>query len=191
MENEALISGQDLIEGLKSATDALAQHRVQYAVIGGMAATFRSQPRFTKDLDFLLTVPQIGLPGLLETLKSKGFQFDLLDTIREWTQHHMAVLSYRGIRVDWLKPVLSAYQHVLDTATDERWLNQSIRVASTEGLILLKLLAFRTQDLLDIENLIAARGPLLDVNWIRSEWQTLASADDPRLARLMELVSTR
>jgi hypothetical protein len=189
MDDRPVISEQDLIDGLVAAADALVQHHVQYAVIGGMAAGYRSQPRFTKDLDFLLAVPQICLPGLLGTLENRGFQFDLRETITEWTQHHMAVLSYHGIRVDWLKPVLPAYQHVLDTASEESWLNHPIRVATAEGLILLKLLAFRTQDLLDIENLIAAKGATLDVDWIRAEWQTIMALDDPRMTRFMELVS--
>jgi hypothetical protein len=78
---------------------------------------------------------------------------------------------------------------VLDTATEENWLDHPIRVASAEGLILLKLLAFRTQDLLDIENLIAARRDTLDVDWIRSEWLTVAPVEDPRMKRFMELIS--
>jgi hypothetical protein len=63
----------------------------------------------------------------------------------------------------------------------------SIRVASVEGLILLKLIAFRTQDLVDIENLIAAHPRTLDLEWIKTEWQTVAHIDDPRMARLLEL----
>ena len=98
----------------------------------------------------------------------------------------MVVLSYKGIRIDWLKPVLSAYTHVLERATDENWLGQSIRIASAEGLILLKLLAFRTQDQLDIENLLAANPGKIDFDWIRTEWQSIASLDDPRMKRLME-----
>ena len=59
-------------------------------------------------------------------------------------------------------------------------LNRTIRVASAEGLILLKLLAFRSQDVVDIENLVAVHRRTLDLVWIRSEWQTVAGIDDPR-----------
>ncbi|HEX3314314.1 MAG TPA: hypothetical protein VHR72_05445, partial [Gemmataceae bacterium] len=122
----------------------------------------------------------------LENLESRGFEFDVDATLREWTQHHMVVLMYHGIRVDWLKPLLPAYRHVLDRATEEDWLGQNIRIASVEGLILLKLLAFRTQDQLDIENLVAAKPGALDLDWIRTEWQSVASLDDPRMKRLLE-----
>ncbi len=187
MAHDHAISEQDLRDGLAAAAETLALRRVSYAVIGGMAAGYRSQPRFTKDIDFLLRVPQVELPALLESLQKKGFEFDELTTIREWTQEHMTTLSYHGIRVDWLKPVIPVYQHILERATDENWLNHTIRVASAEGLILLKLLAFRTQDLLDIENLVAAQRERLDLAWIRAEWQTLAPLDDPRMVRLMNL----
>src|SRR5206468_2940391 len=132
------------------------------------------QTRFTRDADFILSVPQIRLPSVLDELTQRGFSLDSTRLIREWTQQHMTVLSYRGIRVDWLKPVIPLYDHVLDRATDEIWLNQPIRVASPEGLILIKLLAFRSQDLADIENLVAVHRQALDLAWIHSEWLTVA-----------------
>ena len=74
----------------------------------------------------------------------------------------------------------------LDRATDEPWLHRQIRIASAEGLILLKLLAFRPQDQVDIENIVLANRKTLDLDWIRTEWQTVASLDDPRMKRLLE-----
>jgi len=70
------------------------------------------------------------------------------------------------MRVDWLEPVIPMYAHILDRATEETWRNQPMRIASADGLILLKLIAFRGQDQADIENLVAANrdtpGPRLD-----------------------------
>jgi len=175
-------------QALAEATAALDHHRVSYALIGGLAASYRSQPRFTKDIDFLIKVPQIVLPPLLEDLQRRGFQLDTLATIGEWTEHHMATLSYHGIRIDWLKPLIPAYLHVLERATVEPWLDHSLRIASAEGLIILKLVAFRSQDQVDIENLVAANSHQLDLDWIKAEWQTIAGLDDPRMLRLLELV---
>jgi hypothetical protein len=191
MASNSPISVEDLHQGLTEAAAALSKYRVPYALIGGMATSYRSQPRFTKDLDFLLNVPQLVLPPLLEDLQHRGFEFDLLATIREWTLHHMVVLSFHGIRIDWLKPVIPAYVHILDRATEETWRDIPIRIASAEGLILLKLLAFRTQDQVDIENLVAAHRDTLDLDLIRAEWQTVTSLDDPRMRRLLEWVSEK
>jgi hypothetical protein len=189
MANDPPFSAADLKQGLAEAAAALSGHNVPYALIGGMATSYRSQPRFTKDLDFLLHVPQLVLPSLLDDLQRRGFAFDPLVAIKEWTQHHMAVLAFRGIRIDWLKPVLPVYAHILDRATEELWHQQPIRIASAEGLILLKLLAFRPQDQIDIEKLVAAHRDTLDMDWIRTEWQTVAGLDDPRMVRLLAWVS--
>jgi Nucleotidyl transferase of unknown function (DUF2204) len=189
MANESPTSDDDLRQALTEATAVFARRHVNYALVGGMAVSHRSQPRFTKDVDFLVTVPALALPPLLEELQERGFEFDLLPTIREWTQHHMVTLSFHGIRIDWLKPVLPVYQHILDKAQEEKLFDHTMRVASVEGLLLLKLLAFRLQDQIDIENLIAAHKGSLDLEWIRGEWQALAPLDDPRLKRLLELAS--
>ena len=164
---------------------ALDRRTVRYALIGGLATGFRSRPRFTKDVDLILDVPQVALPALLDDLHAAGFTFDTLEVIRDFTQHHLAVLWYGRVRIDWLKPVLPAYRHVIDTATEESGVGPTIRVATAEGLILLKLLAFRLQDQTDIEALVAANHDTLDVDWIQSEWQAIYPLDDPRMGWLI------
>lgn len=188
MANDSPGVARELLDGALELANALNQFQLKYALIGGLAAGYRTHPRFTRDADFLLVIPQITLPALLESLVERGFTIDEVKAIREWTQDHMTVLSYHGIRIDWLKPVIPAYARVLDRATEETWLDRRIRVASAEGLVLLKLLAFRTQDQLDIENLIAANRDNLDVAWIQAEWQTLAGLDDPRMLRFQQML---
>ncbi|MEI7683903.1 MAG: nucleotidyl transferase AbiEii/AbiGii toxin family protein, partial [Planctomycetota bacterium] len=91
---------------MAASVASLAAFEIQYALIGGLATSLRSQPRFTKDIDFLLKIPSLVLPGLLEDLLSRGFTFDLMTVVREWNQRQMVVMSYQGVRVDWLKPIL-------------------------------------------------------------------------------------
>jgi hypothetical protein len=191
MATDSPILPQDLVDALVTCTETLNERGIAYAVIGGMAAGFRSQPRFTKDVDFLLRIPQLQLPGLLESLEAKGLEFEMLTTIREWTQNSMTRLSFHGIRVDWLAPMLPAYAHILERAREEDWLDHRIRVASVEGLILTKLLALRTQDQLDIENLLAYHEDKLDLDWLRTEWQTIAPLEDPRFKWFMAKLSSR
>lgn len=178
----------EMRRALAESAAAMDHHKVTYALIGGLATSYRSQPRFTKDVDFLVNAPQLVLAPLLEDLHGRGFELDTLAAIGDWTQHHMVVLSYHGVRIDWLKPLIPAYLHVLDRATEETWLGQPIRIASAEGLILLKLLAFRVQDQVDIENLVAANRDALDLDWIKAEWEPLADLDDPRMLWLLERV---
>jgi hypothetical protein len=62
MASNPPISEEDLKKALVEMAAALAQFNAKYAIIGGMAAAYRSQPRFTKDLDILLAIPQLVLP---------------------------------------------------------------------------------------------------------------------------------
>ncbi len=189
MANDSAIHEQDLIDALTKSAEVLTSKGIRYAVIGGLATGFRGPPRFTKDVDLLLDVPQVKLPSVLTDLAARGFAFDEIATIREWNQHHMAVLMYRGIPVDWLKPLLPIYRHVLDRATPDVRHGQPIQVASAEGLILLKLMAYRPQDLLDIDNLVSTHRGKLDLDWIRGEWQSVAALDDPRMLRFEAMLN--
>jgi hypothetical protein len=79
---------QNLLTGLMELVQALDRLHLRYALIGGVAAGYRSGPRFTEDLDFLVEVPQVLLPALLDDLHARGFEFDSEKAIREWTQEH-------------------------------------------------------------------------------------------------------
>jgi hypothetical protein len=179
---------QYLLKGLLEQVQALARLRLRYALIGGVVTGYRSRPRFTQDVGFLLEIPQVTLPGLLEDMHARGFAFDVEKAIREWTKDHLTVLTFHGIRIDWLKPLIPIYQHVIDGAKKETWMGSPVQIASAEGLILTKLIAFRTQDQLDIENLLAANRGRLDLEWIRKEWATVADSSDRRLQRFEDMV---
>jgi hypothetical protein len=178
-----------LLRAIDELADVLPAHKAQYALIGGIAAGLRGRLRFTDDIDVLLTVPQLQLPRLLEAMAARGFSVDVHTTARQWLQDHMVVMSYRGIRLDWLKPVVPSYQHVLDTAKPEAWRGRELRVASAEGLILLKLFAGRPQDWADIDTLLAANQRRLDLDWIEREWLTVFGTDDPRWRQFQQAVA--
>jgi hypothetical protein len=189
MSPESLGLPSHLLTGLTCAAQIFDARIIRYALIGGVATCYRSLPRSTEDINFLLQVPQIALPGLLEEFRKQPFVFDFYATIREWNQDHVATLYYHEVRVTWLKPILSCHQHVLDTAGMVQWLGSPLRMASAEGLILLKLLEFGLQDQWDIRSLLAAHSGKLDLEWIRREWLTVAESHDPRIERFEEMVN--
>jgi hypothetical protein len=190
--SESSTSNMDAIDGLKPGltelADALQARQVPYALIGGLAVSYRGLTRATEDIDLLLSVPQLSLPALLEDLRERGFEFDLLSVIREWNTYGMTVLSYRDRRVDWLKPMLPCVQRVLDTATVEDLLDVPVRVATVEGLIVLKTLAMRPQDQLDISRLLAAHRGTLDIAAVLASLTEALPADDSRMTGLEALI---
>jgi hypothetical protein len=78
---------------------------------------------------------------------------------------------------------------VLDTAEAKPWLDAELRVATPEGLILTKLVAFRPQDQADIVTLLAANRDDIDVGLIRREWAPYAATEAERTRWLEEAVA--
>lgn len=132
MATESDRSTDPLGAALEDVVAVLAQAGIDYVLIGGLATGYRSRPRYTKDIDLILDVPLVALPSLLDRLRERGFEFDTRQFVEDFTRHHMAVLWRDGVRLDWLKPVLPAYRHVLERAAVEPGPTGSIRVA-TEG----------------------------------------------------------
>jgi hypothetical protein len=85
-----------LVEALAELAAAFERHGIHYALIGGLAAGFRSRPRGTQDVDILLAVPQLQLPNLLADLAAKGFSLDERSVIEGFVRHHMTALSTTG-----------------------------------------------------------------------------------------------
>jgi hypothetical protein len=162
---------------------AFAVRSVRYALIGGLATLMRGRPRFTQDVDFLVDVPQLVLPGLLDDLSKAGFTLDPAVVIREYVQDHVAAFRFGAVRIDWLKPVLPLYSRALADAELLEWSpGHPVRIATPEGLILTKMVAFRPQDQADVETLLTAN---------RREWSPFAETEVERTAWLEAAIAKR
>jgi hypothetical protein len=178
----------DLVDAVRRLAVVFAERQVRHALIGGLAVGLRSRPRATKDADFIVNVPALAFPGLLEQLAGEGFQIDVMDAVRKWSADRFLAFSRGRVGVDWMQPVIPLYATVLTTATPEPWLGVELRVASPEGLILTKMVAFRPQDQADIETLLIANRDEIDVGLIRREWSLVAAGEDARTAWLEDAI---
>ena len=175
----------DLVTAVETLSEVFVERGIEYALLGGIATMLRGRPRFTQDVDIILSVPQVALPGLLDELIRRGFSLDADTVIREFVQHHMTAFRFGVVRIDWLKPVLPLYAHALAAATSIPWTaGHSLRVLAAEGLIITKMVAFRPQDQEDIRTLIAANAAELNVELISREWATVADGEEQRTAWL-------
>ena len=157
----------ELVDVVRRLAVVFARRKVRHALIGGLAVGLRSRPRATKDADFILHVPAMSFPGLLDELAADGFEIDVTDLVRRWSTDRFVVF-YRGqARIDWMQPILPLYAHVMDAAESRPWLDTDLYVATAEGLILTKMVAFRPQDQVDIEHLLIANQDKIDVELIR------------------------
>ena len=165
---------------------------IRYALIGGLAYVIRGRPRFTLDIDFLIDVPQIALPGLLDELVERGSPLDPSVVIREYVRKNITSFPFENVRVDWLKPVLPLDARTLADAQAIVWSEgRHLRVATAEGLILTMMVAFRPMDQIDIETLLTANRDEIDVGLIREVWAPYAALESDRTAWLEAAIGRR
>jgi hypothetical protein len=192
MDTDRLPLPGELDRALESLAEAFAARSIRYALIGALASSLRGRQRFTQDIDFLIDVPQIVLPGLLDDLVTRGFTLDPAVIIQDYVQHHMTAFSFGSVRIDWLKPVLPFYARALADAESLEWSEgHPVRVATAEGLILTKLVSFRPQDQVDIETLLTANRDTVNVDLIREQWAPFAATEAERTAWLEATIARR
>jgi predicted nucleotidyltransferase len=181
-------SGQTLQSAFESLIEVLDRRGVRYAIIDGLATIQHSRVRTTNDIDVLLSVPQLEMPGLFEALRDQGFEIDLHANVRELRDEGLTSIRYADTVVDMLKPVIPAYAHVLERAIDAEIFGRRVRICAAEGLLVMKLIAMRPQDEADIQELLTAYAGRLDLDFVRAELDTSAEADDPRRVKFEQWV---
>jgi hypothetical protein len=190
MADQYEVLAAELIRAVELLGDTFAKRSIRYALICGLAAGMRGQPRFTHDVDVLVDVPQLALPPLLEELAALGFSVEIEAVIREYVRESMTSFRFGATRIDWLKPLLPLYAHALAASSPLTWTEgHRIQVASVEGLILMKMVSFRPQDQLDIESLLIANRGEIDAGLIRREWATVAPGEENRTAWLEQTLT--
>lgn len=187
-DNSLPPSGSTLQRAFEALVSTLNERGVRYAIIGGLATIQHTRVRSTDDIDALVNVPQIALPGLFESLVNRGFTIDLAKSVREFRDDGLTTIRFGDVLVDLMRPVLPAYAHVLERAADAMIFGRKVPVSAAEGLIVMKLIALRPQDEADVLDLLVSYGADIDVGFIRSEIDAVMPADDPRRAKLEALI---
>jgi len=144
-----------LLDELSQLIFALEENEIEYAVCGGLALAIHGFARATLDIDILIQ------PESLEKAYKVGAEngFDIREFDIPFKER--AVEIRRVSKVDENGEVLSLdllvvtpqVQDVWETREKLDFLGNQLSVVSREGLIRMKTLAGRPQDLVDIERL--------------------------------------
>jgi len=151
----------DLRAELLGLVDRLAAARVEYAICGGVALAIHGYPRFTKDIDLL--VRREDLERVVSTVAVLGFTLDAgllpFDAGGPRAREVRRISKAEGgevLTLDLLlvSPVL---QGVWRSRGTFEWEGRRVSVVSRAGLIEMKRLTGREQDLLDARRLESPR----------------------------------
>ena len=133
----------------------LNEAKIQYAVVGGIALSFHTQPRYTKDIDLLLLSEDIN--ELKSILKSLGYTFEA----DPWTFQNTNITLHRLTKIeaedllsiDLLVGHEERHKEIIKNAVTEETEYGLTCIASREDLIWMKRLRNSKQDIADIEAL--------------------------------------
>jgi hypothetical protein len=120
---------------VREVSKMLAEAGIRHALIGALGANaYRNRPRTTEDIDFL-----VG---------DEAFQRHAggLVTMR------VPVVEFDGIDVDQV-PLTEALR-VVEDGLNHAPVSDGVPIASVETIVVMKLLAGRTQDLADVEAIV-------------------------------------
>jgi hypothetical protein len=150
---------KDVEQALLDFVDIFQELKIHYAVMGGLAVRAYGVPRPTYDVDINITVVRDRLNELYDAAENAGYTVP--DAYRRgWVDEiaGMPLVKFRIYRPDRSVDVdvflvETAYQRVImDRRGQATLLDRDISIVSPEDLILLKVVAGRSRDLGDIED---------------------------------------
>jgi len=145
--------------------------RVPYAVIGAHAVNAWIEPRLTADIDVTAQISSADLARLQAQLEAARFRLTRVegmelpsgpDFVRFASDDGTVVVEIQAAKTDLQRAVIARAIRAED----------GVRVATAEDLIVLKLIANRPKDQVDLQGLVAL--PSLDWRYIErwaAEWE--------------------
>ena len=152
----------DLKQELERLIDALTDAGVDFGLCGGIAVTIHGAPRFTKDIDLLVSADD--LDRALAAAKKAGFTLAAgpmtfeAGTPRERSIRRVSKPEGTELLTLDLILVSPALEDVWAGRMLIEWEGRRVPVVSRDGLVSMKRMAGRPIDLQDIEALEAADG---------------------------------
>jgi len=152
---------------------------IDYAVIGGHAVNVWLEPRFTADVDITIATDRDGLDRLHTVMDGAGFRVAAEHGADQPSgPDFVRFVSARG---DILEIQIAKTSLQVDVVRRAQRTEDGIRVATAEDLIVLKLIAHRRKDRVDLVGLCALPG--LDWAYVErwaEEWEVTALLDEYR-----------
>jgi hypothetical protein len=175
---------QGLDEAAKLLTHIFEGLGIDYAIMGGMAVRMHALPRPTYDLDFTLAIERSALPSLFAAAESAGFvvpegyRSGWVDRVAGLPllklKHYLS--EARSIDVDIFLAETPFQESVLQRRQRHSVDGWEAWFVSAEDLILLKLLADRPRDRIDVADILFVQGKVDEV-YLRNWAHTLRIGD--------------
>lgn len=174
---------KDLTQSLSEIAGIFDSLSARYAVMGGMAVRIHGIPRPTHDVDFTVALDRERLHDLFQRAIDAGYSV-AEPYLRGWVDQVAGMplvklrmyLQDHGIDVDIFLAESEFQESLLARRQRENFEGDQIWFVSPEDLILLKLIAGRPRDLVDVQDIFFMQGQL-DEAYLR-QWAAVLDVTD-------------
>lgn len=176
-----------LSEALRAVCAWLGAANIDFAVVGGVAASLHGKPRLTKDVDVVALADDSTWEALVEKAAEHGI-FPRIDDALDFAKNtRVLLLAHRPskIEVDLSFGMLPFESELVERAHMVQVGALRFPLATPEDVIVMKALALRPRDVADIEGIVESN-VALDLGRIRSTLSQLSLAleTEDHVARL-------
>jgi hypothetical protein len=152
----------------RACLDVLKAGRTRHLIVGGVAVTAVGEPRFTADLGVIVFVRFAQLERLLGRAIQQGFEADTATELAAARDGGSVRLTRGRFHFDLIVRSLFiedlAYEHSRVLKVFER----SVRFPSPEDLVILKVVAGRPKDLLDVDGVLKRHRETFDRSYVET-----------------------
>ncbi|RLT39340.1 MAG: hypothetical protein DWI57_10455 [Chloroflexi bacterium] len=153
---------EPLLDPVTAVQRLIDQFDQRGVIIGGVAVSLLGQPRLTADADAMLLLSFDELPQLLDLAQAQGLTPRISDVIPFARQSRVVLLKHEasGINVDISLGLLPFEVEAVERSREYQAGALRLRLPTPEDLIILKAVAHRPKDMLDIASIIAVQSNL-------------------------------
>jgi len=145
-----------LLSPLKALQSLIDRFDSDGIIIGGVALSILAYPRFTADVDAMLLLPVERIDELLAAAEEYGCRPRIGD-VKSFARKHRVVLLHHvesGISIDISLGILPFEFEAVRGSKLHEIHGLNLRLPSVEDLIIMKAVAHRQKDLIDISALV-------------------------------------
>ena len=148
-----------LIQALLDLIKWLQDRNVRGIIIGGVAASLLGRPRVTRDIDALVLLDSKWWDEFLKGGHRFGFVPRIGDPLIFAQKSRVLLVTHKpsGIDIDISFGVLPFEEEAVDRAVSTEVAGITIPLPTPEDLVIMKAVAHRPIDMLDIQSLIDAQ----------------------------------
>lgn len=182
-----------LLGALRAVCEWLQTSQAPHVLIGGVAVSLLSRPRFTRDVDALALLDEARWQELLAAGVAFGLVPRLDDALAFARQARVLLLRHdpSGIDIDVSFGLLPFEEEAIRRSVVVELAGTAVPVPRAEDLIVMKAVAGRPRDLQDIEALLDVH-PGVDRDYVRGWVAGFAEAlDAPEMLRELEAALAR